>query len=137
MRDSYSQEDLNNVIGQVSKEISKLTGMPKDELLPSLKLSEDLRLSSYERLSLEVAFENRFHVYSQGMLSEAPAFSRRRSSFGINRDDLSIEDVAVKILDFQPAAAQIGEAFDNQQTPQTLTKKEPPLPADLKIRTHD
>ena len=137
MRDfySYSTEDLNSVIGQISKEISKLTGRSKDDLLPSSKLSDSL-LSSSNRISLEAAFKNRFGIEFQGML-EPPFVPRRRSFFERDLDAPSIEDVAMEILGFQPRAAQIGEAFDARQAPQTLAKKEPNLPVDSKSRIHE
>ena len=111
MQKHYTDEDLKTVIGQVSSEISKITGTPKEEIHPFSELNQDIGISISELARLEISLEDRYkHSFSS--LIEEPSFGNGKRFFYATEDKQTVEGLSRLILEINPEAAKVGERAD-------------------------
>ncbi|MBO7332091.1 MAG: hypothetical protein J6U64_00305 [Alphaproteobacteria bacterium] len=111
MQKHYTEDDLKTVIGQVSSEISKITGAPKEEIYPFSELNQDIGMSISELAQLSISLEDRYkHSFSS--LIEEPSFGNRKRFFYAAEDKQTVEGISRLILEINPDAAKLGERAD-------------------------
>lgn len=111
MQKHYTDEDLKTVIGQVSSEISKITGTPKEEIYPFSELNRDISMSVSELAQLSISLEDRYkHSFSS--LIEEPSFGNRKRFFYAAEDKQTIEGLSRLILEINPDAAKLSTRED-------------------------
>jgi|GEM_PF-4910828 len=111
MQKHYTDEDLKTVIGQVSSEISKITGTPKEEIYPFSELNRDIGMSVSELAQLEVSLEDKYN-HSFSSLIETHPFGHNKRSFFISEDKQTIEGLSRLILEINPDAAKLSTRED-------------------------
>lgn len=117
MQKHYTEEDLKTVIGQVSTEISKITGLPKEEIYPFSELNQDIGMSISELVKLEISLESKYNNDFSTILEETHSFTLRKQHY-TSTEKQTVETLAKAILEINPDAAQVG-----MQTEKILPQK--------------